>query len=148
MNRIALCLPVLLLLCACEPKDESRAPTPAAPIVQAAQNTAPAKSGEEVVIKDYNEKLVPNPFDPDAVYLLSQKNGTEKALVVLIKRDSQEGTQYSRWQFNCIDHVAQNLGVASSIQGLDKTVNSMPSAPQNYEVKSRLGAVAAAACPH
>lgn len=99
-----------------------------------------------MVVKETTERLFQNPYDADAVYFLSQKNGTPEALTVLIKRDSQEGTQYSRWLFNCTDNSAQNLGVASSVQALDRAENSMPSKSQKYEAASRLGAIANAVC--
>jgi len=99
------------------------------------------------IAKDYTEKLFQNPFDPDAVYFLSQRSGTPQALVILIKRDSQDGTQYSRWQFNCVDQTAQNLGVATNLQDLSKSVNSAPTASTHFESKSKIGAIASAVCP-
>jgi hypothetical protein len=147
VKRTIFYLPLLAIVAACGSHDESKTPV---------VNTVPAKeaakpvaenANNETVIRDSTEKLFQNPFDPDAVYLLSQKNGTARALTILIKRDSQEGTQYSRWLFNCVDHTAQNMGVAANLQDLEKSTNSIPAAAQTYQANTRLGAVAGAVCP-
>lgn len=141
----------LLLLQGCGRSDDSKsAPTissespPANSASQAAEQTA---NDHALIANDFTERVFQNPFDADAVYLLSQKSGTRRALNVLIKRNSQQGTQYSRWQFNCDAHTAQNFGVAENLEDLNKSSNSIPSAPKPYELKSRLGAIATAVCP-
>jgi hypothetical protein len=142
VTRKLFCLCALGLLYACSPADQSKSPPP-----ESTEAAKPAAKKNDVIVKDDKEKLFQNPFDPDAVYFLSQANGTANALSVLIKRDSQDGTQYSRWQFNCVAQTARNFGVAKNLLDLDKATNSMPSAPQHYELKSRLGAIAGAVCP-
>jgi hypothetical protein len=148
MKRFALGAVSLVLLSSCGDSNVNSSQ----PVAAQSSETPPPKSearanANAAIAKDYTEQLFQNPFDADAVYFLSQKDGTAKALSVLVKRDSKDGTQYSRWQFNCVDHTAQNLGVSKSLQDLDKTTNSMPSAVQRYELKSRLGAIASAVCP-
>jgi hypothetical protein len=105
-----------------------------------------SQSGSNVTIKEATERLFQNPYDTDAVYFLSQKNGTPEALSVLIKRVSQDGTQYSRWLFDCNKGTAQNLGVAASIQALDSAANNMPSKSQKYQANTKLGAIANTVC--
>src|SRR5215471_8786471 len=145
MKRFALGAVWLVMLSACGDSKMNGAQPVAAQPSEASSSRTEARAGANAAIaKDYTEQLFQNPFDPDAVYFLSQKDGTSRALSVLIKRDSKDGTQYSRWQFNCVDQTAQNLGVAKSLQDLDKSANSMPSAAQHYELKSRLGAIATA----
>ena len=150
MKRIVLSLATLLVLCSCGSNDSS---VSAQPKSTSTNTAATPKSESRVaasnaeIAKDYTEQLFQNPFDSDAVYFLSQKSGTPQALSVLIKRDSQNGTQYSRWQFNCAEQTAQNFGVAENLEDLNKAINSSPSAPQHYELKSRLGAIATAVCP-
>jgi hypothetical protein len=143
MSRIVLSMALMLLLQACglgEDKNAARpAPLPLTPETKSAAEPRPAA-------KESTERLFQNQFDAEAVYFLSQKNGTPEALSVLIKRVSQDGTQYSRWLFNCNDHTAQNLGVAASIQALDVAANSMPSKSQHYETASKLGAIATTVC--
>jgi hypothetical protein len=148
MNRIALAFSICALLQACSREHDNNAGQTFAPEKTATlESRAPAISADAEIPKDDTEHLFQNPFDPDAVYFLSQKNGTAHALNVLIKRDSQAGTQYSRWQFNCVDRTARNFGVTANIQDLSKSTNSTPSALQRYEAKSRLGAIASAVCP-
>src|SRR5215831_20695003 len=147
MRSFILSLLSLLIVSSCG--DSKTSATPAENSAPSSAATKPeSRSAANTPTKDYTEQLFQNPFDADAVYFLSQKEGTPAALSVLIKRDSQDGTQYSRWQFNCVEQTARNLGVAASLQELEKSVNSMPSAVQHYELKSRLGAIATAVCPH
>ena len=151
MIRIVFAASFLLALQSCAPNDEAKSAgaksstSPSAAKEAAKPSTNGANDG--TVAKDYTEKLFQNPFDPDAVYFLSQRSGTATAMSVVIKRDSQDGTQYSRWQFDCIGQTAQNFGVTKSLQDLSKSTNSMPAAPQHYEPKTKLGAIASAVCP-
>ena len=154
MNRIVLSvslpLSLLGLLQACSPSDDAKLSTAKPQLSATSAATEPTKTNtanDAAIAKDYTEKLFQNPYDADAVYFLSQRSGTPKALVVMIKRDSQQGVQYSRWQFDCVAQTAQNLGVATNMQDLNKSTNSMPTSPQHYELKTRLGAIATAVCP-
>jgi hypothetical protein len=104
------------------------------------------KSVNAAGARETTERLFQNPYDAEAVYFISQKTGTPDALTVLIKRDSQQGTQYSRWLFNCVDHSAQNFGVTASVQALENAANSLPSKTQHYQSATRLGAIAEAVC--
>ena len=143
MNRIVstLMLTSLFVLSSCTK-------TEAPPVAAAApQMPIPEVTPDRTeAVNETTERLFQNPYDADAVYFLSQKNGTPEALSVLVKRVSQDGTQYSRWLFNCNDSTAQNLGVATSVQTLDRAENSMPSKSQSFEAASKLGAIAASVC--
>ena len=146
MSRFVTSIVLALVLQACgQTGDQNfkRAETPAAKPSEV-KTSSFATSG--VTIKEATERLFQNPYDTDAVYFLSQKNGTPDALSVLIKRVSQDGTQYSRWLFNCVDRTAQNIGVGSSIQAVDIAMNSMPTKSQSYEANSKLGAIANTVC--
>lgn len=141
--RVVLMLVGAVLLQACDPVN--RAPAPALPN---AESASPVESAvpDKPAVRDTTERLFQNPYDTDAVYFLSQRNGTLDAMSVLIKRVSQEGTHYSRWVFNCKQSTAQNFGVATNLQALDAARNSLPSEPQHYTATTRLGAIAAAVC--
>jgi hypothetical protein len=144
VNRSAFVVTLALLLQACgDTGSKPATPAPAA-IPAPAANSAAAPASDPM--REGTEKLFQNPFDTDAVYLLSQKTGTPEALAVLVKRVSQNGVQYSRWLFNCTEKTAQNMGVAESIQALDIAANSMPSKSQPYEDKSKIGAIATTVC--
>ena len=143
VNRIVFCIALALCLQACS--DDGNNAAKSAPVVEKTE-PAPKQTGAGVTIKEATERLFQNPYDTDAVYFLSQKNGTPEALSVLIKRVGPEGTQYSRWLFNCTNHTAQNLGVATSIQALDNSANNMPSKSQKYEANTKLGAIATSVC--
>ncbi len=134
MKQTSICLPLLLLLHACSPGGDAKDGAKDHANTRTSSDTAgPAPV---VVARENTERLFQNPYDTEAVYFLSQKNGTPDALTVLIKRDSKDGVQYSRWRFNCVDKSAQNLGVAANIQDLDKPEDSMASKSQHYEEKT------------
>jgi hypothetical protein len=144
MNRIvsALMLTPLFVLSSC-----TKTEAPPVAVVAAPQAPIPeVRPDPTEPVNETTERLFQNPYDTDAVYFLSQKNGTPEALSVLVKRVSQHGTEYSRWLFNCNDSTAQNLGVAANVQALDRAENSMPSKSQPFEAASKLGAIAAAVC--
>lgn len=144
MNRIVLCIALALCLQSCS--DDKKDAVQSAPVATKPEAAASRPAPAGVTIKEATERLFQNPYDTEAVYFLSQKNGTPEALSVLIKRVGPEGTQYSRWLFDCNNHTSQNLGVAASIQALDNAANNMPSKSQKYESNTKLGAIATSVC--